>query len=192
MKLTNKTRLILFGIVVAIQLAIPMQMINQQESTLSEGIAYKFKTKPIDPNDPFRGKYITLAFEIDKIQTTDSIWQKKENIYVYLEEDNSNFAKLHSISKTKKSIPNSYVKAKVNYYNKISKVLHFNLPFNRFYMEESKAKPAEDAYRKIQRDSIPQSVYALVYINEGNTVLKNVYIDDIPIDTYIMNNKNNN
>ena len=52
-------------------------------------------------------------------------------------------------------------------------------------MEESKAKPAEDAYRKAQRDTIPNNTYALVYIKEGKAVLENVIINEVPIADYV-------
>ena len=61
----------------------------------------------------------------------------------------------------------------------------FDLPFNRFYMEETKAKPAEDSYRKAHRDSLPSNIYASVYIKNGEAVLKDVIIDGVPIARYV-------
>jgi len=52
-------------------------------------------------------------------------------------------------------------------------------------MEESKAKPAEDAFRKAQRDSLPNNTYALVYVKDGKAVLDNVFINDVPIAKYV-------
>ena len=49
---------ILFIIVVCAQLFVPSQMIFQQEDVLKTGTAFKFKTQPVDPSDPFKGKYI--------------------------------------------------------------------------------------------------------------------------------------
>ncbi|MCP3932456.1 MAG: GDYXXLXY domain-containing protein, partial [Bacteroidetes bacterium] len=53
-------------------------------------------------------------------------------------------------------------------------------PFDRFYMEESKADDAEDIYREFQRDN-RRAAYALVNIKEGKAVLKDVLIDGISI-----------
>ena len=53
-------------------------------------------------------------------------------------------------------------------------------------MEESKAKPAEDIYRKYNRQGNNKSeTYALVAVKNGNAVLKDVYINDKPITYYI-------
>ena len=60
------------------------------------------------------------------------------------------------------------------------KKLVLNYPFNRFYMEESKAKPAEDAHWEASRDT-SQITYALVNIKNGKAVLKNVLINGKPI-----------
>ncbi|HMB62545.1 MAG TPA: hypothetical protein VKN36_05700, partial [Eudoraea sp.] len=53
-------------------------------------------------------------------------------------------------------------------------------PFDRFYMEESKANEAELTYRQSQRDT-SKITYALVRIKNGEAVLKDVMIDGISI-----------
>jgi len=62
--------------------------------------------------------------------------------------------------------------------------VRFKFPFTRFYMEESKALPAEQAYRDAQRnDSL--DVYALVKVLDGTAALENVYLNDITIKEYV-------
>lgn len=176
---------ILFVLIALVQLFVPLQMILGQETVLDSGTAYKFKTEPIDPNDPFRGKYITLRYNINSAVTTDSTWLQQDDVYVYVKEDSLGFAKLTQISKTPLKIKKDYVVAKVNSYSKHNNTVRFNLPFNRFYMEESKAKPAEDASRKAQRDTLPNNTYALVYIKEGEAVLNDVIINEVSIADYV-------
>ena len=172
-----------------VQLFVPLQIIFGQEAILNNGTAYKFKTQPIDPSDPYRGKYITLRYNINAIKTNDSLWERNEQVYVYIEKDSLGFAQLLEVSKTLLDIEKDYVVAEVSWYQDYSNELRFNLPFNRFYMEESKAKPAEDAYRKAQRDTMPNNTYALVYIKDGEAVLKDVLINDISITDYVKNNE---
>ena len=88
---------------------------------------------------------------------------------------------------TSKEIPKTgdFVKTKVDWYTARDSTLHFSLPFNEFYMEESKAYNAELAHRKAQRDSLPNNTYALVYIKDGEAVLDNVFINEIPIATFV-------
>ena len=58
-------------------------------------------------------------------------------------------------------------------------------------MEESKAKPAEDIYRKYNRrlDTINKT-YAVVAVKDGKAVLKDVFINDKSIHYYIENHTN--
>ncbi len=174
---------IIFILVVLAQLFIPSQMIFNRESILEDGTAYRFKTQPIDPTDPFRGKYITLRYEISSITTSDSLWITNEDVYIYLKKDSLGFAKVAKVSKHLLKDDKDYIIAKVGWY--YSHQLNVNLPFDRFYMEESKAKPAEDTFREAQRDSLPNNIYALVYIKDGEAVLDNVFINDVPIAKYV-------
>ena len=90
---------ILFVIVAAAQLFIPAQMIFNKESIINNGAVYKFKTQPVDPSDPYRGKYINLNYEIDSFVTNDSLWERKDKVYVYLDIDSLGFAKVNTVSK---------------------------------------------------------------------------------------------
>lgn len=166
------------------QLLVPMTMIFGQETVLKEGKVYKFKTEPVDPSDPYRGKYITLRYNINSAITKDSVWEHKQDVYVYIKEDSLGFAELVEVSKAPTNSENDYVIAKARRQYKNSKRVYFNLPFNRFYMEESKAKPAEDAYRMAQRDTVPNNTYALVYVKEGEAVLEDVLINEMSIADY--------
>jgi len=158
-------------------------MIVESEDAIITGAAYKFKTRPIDPTDPFRGKYITLQYEMNHFETIDSTHVVGEEIYVYLKNDDEGFAEVSQISKKPMDIEADYVRARVTYYYK-GKV-NFQLPFNTFYMEETKAYDAELAYIKANRDSLSNNVYALVYVKDDQVVLKDVLIDDIPIQEYV-------
>ena len=51
-----KILLSVFILVALVQLFVPAKMILDREDILDMGKEYKFKTEPIDPNDPFRGK----------------------------------------------------------------------------------------------------------------------------------------
>ncbi|MEF3077716.1 GDYXXLXY domain-containing protein [Winogradskyella poriferorum] len=177
---------ILFLVMILVQLFVPAKMIFDRENVLKTGVTYKFKTQPVDPNDPFRGKYITLNYEMDSAKTNDATWEQGKTILVYLEKDSLGYAKVHSVSKGQKSTDRDYVEATVSWNYGNSNTVNFELPFNRFYMEESKAKPAEDIYRKYNRQGNNKSeTYALVAVKNGNAVLKDVYINDKPITYYI-------
>lgn len=181
--------LILFVAVALVQLFIPAKMIFNQEEIIEEGKLYKFKTQPVDPNDPYRGKYIRLNYNLRTFKTNDSIWKRKSPIYVYLKTDSLGYAAIEEVSPVLKEKENDYVKARVQWYENYSNELHIDFPFNRYYMKETKAYDAEVAVRNRQRDSLPDNTHALVYVKNGKAVLTDVIIDEISIKDYVEKNK---
>lgn len=185
----NIKTIYIFGIFVVlalVQLFVPAQMIWGREKVLKEGVAYKFKTRPVDPNDPFRGKYITLNYELNSAETKDSLWNRNEGIYVKLNKDSLGFASVSKVSRSKFEAPDDFVKAKVRRYNSSKHKVNFDLEFDRYYMEESKAYDAEVAYTESIRDGFPENdTYALVYVKDGEAVLADVVINEVSIKDYV-------
>lgn len=174
-----------------VQLYVPAKMIWDREEIIATGIAYKFKTAPIDPNDPFRGKYVSLSYDENSVVVENKEdWKSREDIYVYLTTDADGFAKIKSVSKEKPTAHQDFLKAKVYSVSGNNK-LTIDYPFDRFYMEESKAYDAELAYRKTQIDS-SKTTYALVKIKDGEAVLKDVLIDGISIREIVKANRAEN
>lgn len=180
----TKTFLIVgFIVMVAAQWFVPGQMIVEQERVLTEGTAYKFRTMPIDPSDPLRGKYINLNFEMRRAFTKDSTIAYTDDLFVYIKNDVDGFAKATIASKEKLAIDQDYIKVTASSYYRDT--INFRVPFNRFYMEESKAYPAEVLVRRANRDSLIDNIYGLVYIKDDRAVLENVMINDEPIKDYV-------
>ena len=165
-----------------VQLYVPAKMIWDREEVLSTGTEYKFKTAPIDPNDPFRGKYITLRYDENTVEVkNEKDWTSGEVVYISLMADEKGFAKIIAVSKEKPDKNQDFLKATVRFVtrNGLNK-LTVDYPFDRYYMEESKAYEAELAYAQSQRDT-SKTTYALVSIKNGNAVLKDVLIDGASI-----------
>jgi len=185
----TKNILIAFALTALAQLATPLKMVYDSEMTERQGTEYRFRTAPIDPTDPFRGKYITLSYDIDIIPTKDSSWVSNEKIYVSLGTDTKGFAKITKVSRTEPE-QGDYIATTVDYYYAYNNNLHIALPFDRYYMEESKAYEAETAYREYNStDKNAKPAYAAVAIREGDAVLKDVIIDGIPIKDYVVKNR---
>ena len=191
----KKILLAIFILVAIVQLYVPAKMILNNEDILKTGKEFKFKTAPIDPNDPFRGKYITLRYD-DNVTVFHATgdWEKGEEIYVTLEEDEKGFAKIKSVLHDKPSNTSDFVKAKVGYGIfkwQTSNRLIIDYSFNKFYMKETKAYDAELAYRdaQIEEDNI---TYALVSIKNGDAVLKDVIIDGVSVKEIVKNSSDKN
>ena len=174
----------LFILIALAQLYIPAKMIYNQENILKTGVAYKFKTQPVDPSDPFKGKYIYLNYEASSISSNDSTWMPREVVYVAISKDALGFVVVDDVTRLEPE-EGAYVKAPVEWYDGSQKVLNFSFPFTEFYMNEIKAYDAEVAHTTAQRDSTANTTYAEVYIKNGEGVLSNVFINDIPIADYI-------
>jgi uncharacterized membrane-anchored protein len=178
----KKMILVLFGVMCLAQWIVPGKMVYDSESTIVKGTLYKFKTVPVDPSDPIRGKYITLNFQGNFFQFKDSAeWQLGDQIFVTFTTDSAGFAvpdQVYHTNPEAESYLETVVEQIYNYEN--DHKVWYKLPFNRFYMEESKAPQAEQVYWKAQRDST-QVVYALVSIGQGQAVLQDVIINDRPI-----------
>ena len=100
----------LFIVVAGIQIFVPTKMILDREHVLNTGKAYKFKTQPIDPNDPFRGKYIVLNYDEDHFNTHNDSWKRNETIYLIIGEDSLGFADVKAVSKLKPESDMDYIK----------------------------------------------------------------------------------
>lgn len=182
----KKILLIIFVIMLLIQWAVPARMIWQKEAVLRSGKIFNFRTEPVDPSHPFKGRYIVLNYEAVNYTTThlDSTFDNYgEEVYVVLSKDKDGFAKVQQLVKQKPGNTNDFVKATINYVNRFendSATVRIDFPFTEFYMDEFKAPKAEDVYRESNIDST-QKTYAVVSILDGDAVVKDVMINDKPI-----------
>lgn len=158
-------------------MAVPAKLILDKENILSLGTPYKFRTAPVDPYDPFRGKYITLSFDANQFEVpNDSSWHTGDVVYVHLGNDSAGYAKIKDLTYQPPADGNiDYVKARIQYAYGNNVTIEYT--FNRFFMEESKAEEAENTYRTLQWDTA-QHVYALVNVRNGDAVIKDVMIND--------------
>ncbi|MEX0966863.1 MAG: GDYXXLXY domain-containing protein [Bacteroidia bacterium] len=183
---SKKIIMIVFVMVALVQIYVPAKMIMDRENVLRTGTEYKFRTAPVDPSDPFRGKYITLNFAENTVgvQNEDD-WVSGESVYLSLKTDEEGFVKINSVSKEKPDESEDFLKAKVWFVSgDTTNILTVQYPFDRYYMEESKAYPAELAYIDSQQNDSLET-YALVRIKNGEAVLKDVLIDGISINEIV-------
>lgn len=172
-----KWALALLLVVFVIHWLVPLRMIFGSEEVVTEGKMFKFRTRPVDPTDPFRGKYVTLSFsENSFVVDSSETWESGEDIYVQLGEDSLGFAVIEAVSKF--GMGSEIVKAKVAYYSMGE--VHINYPFDRFYMEETKAPVAENIYWEAIRDT-SKITWAEVMVKDGKAVLTDVKIGGVSL-----------
>lgn len=174
---------LLFGILlltIIAQLGISGSMIFQFEDIMNTGKEYKFRTAPIDPNDPFRGKYVSLSYldNIVRVSLPDFEKLYGQKVYAIVENDQDGFAKIKSIAFKSTDLQRDYFQSNIMGVDSHQIVLNF--PFDKFYMEESKAPQAEIIYNQAVIDT-NQVTYALVKIKNGKAIIKDIYINDTSI-----------
>ena len=174
--MNSNKRLIAFSIYAVALICFPIWMIVNENNTFKEGIAYKFKCAPLDPNDPFRGKYIALRFE--NIEVKESGVEMKNPPYFGLVDiDKDGFAFISAVEFTQ-PVNTTYIE--LNLISTDIGTAWYTLPIDRLYMNEYKAQAAEDLYRNALQDST-QNVYAKVYISDDRYLLDDVFVDDVPL-----------
>lgn len=187
----KKTALLILGLLALAQLLVPAAMILKHERILRQGELFRFKTAPLDPADPFQGRYVLLNFDSDSIRiasTNAPAPGRKERVYVVLGTDAEGFCELKEWSRTR---PESGAFLKTTSYgignerNPVTEkwdvpAIRFDLPFDRFYMDEEKAPRAEALAREETRAT---NCWAAVRVYKGAALIEDVFIGDISLRT---------
>ncbi len=189
----NKLSLFYLLVMVAlIQISVPAITVYQNEMVLYKGSEFLFKTIPLDPSDPFRGKYVTLRFEEEEFETLDtSLWQRNESVYILIDKGVDGFARVKRLSRKPMSGNSNYFKGRIkSFYLADGKaIISLDFPFKRYYMKESKAPRAEAAFERALRDS-GQQTFAVTHIKNGKSVLVDVKIGEISLKDVVSESKN--
>jgi len=182
---------------VVAQWAVPFTMMRGANEVLDKGAEYKFKTRPVDPSDPFRGKYVTLDFEAESYIPKDTnemhAYESGQKVFALLEYDSMGFMKINHLSKVEPPQGSDYMIVTFSYavpnyeYDdnakivKATPIVNVEFPFNRFYVEESKASETEQLYWSTRTSNDSTVCYAKVKIYKGKATLVDVMINDRPI-----------
>ncbi|MGC8743437.1 MAG: GDYXXLXY domain-containing protein [Verrucomicrobiia bacterium] len=171
----NNKILIYFLIAGILHLSAVLYQIARYEIILKTGEPYKVRTAPVDPHDFFRGKYLALRYDntTAPVKNGDNI-QSGSRAYVSLSKDKDGFAIFTELS-SKPPKDRDYLRVDAASGNR------FNLPYNRFYMEESISQAVEELYFKYsQRGNwLNSNNYALLRVKGGRAVIEDLYINGI-------------
>lgn len=169
----------LFVGLICLQIVLPISMIVKREVTLKNGIPFRFKTAPVDPYDAFRGRYVALRVEVNKVSKPEGVDLKYgQKVFAQLAVDENGLAKISGIS-LRKPKDSTYLTASVAYLSGNDVTL--NLPIDRYYMEEKAAPRAEQVYRKHSRRD-KQDAYVVVRVMNGFAVIEGLYVGDRRIE----------
>ncbi len=180
----KKLLALLLGALIAIQFAVLAAMISGKERILRDGEAFRFKTRPIDPADPFRGRYVWLGFEDNYIPLppgeTPEL-RRRQPLFAHIETDEAGFARFSGWSLERPSA-GAYLKTRYqgDFFvfdqetkTSVRKGLRIDLPFDRYYMDEAKAPRAERAVAEATRAT---NCWAVVRVLNGKAVIEDVCV----------------
>jgi uncharacterized membrane-anchored protein len=175
--------LTVFSCLALVQIAAPLSTIARRELVLRHGEQFRFRTEPIDPYDAFRGRYVALQFEQAEVALPDGVrfeWDQK--VFARIEKDSQGFGRIAEVT-AERPREGAYVVAQVRWRRR-NDVIRLDLPFDRYYMDETVAPAAERAYREQRRRGARDS-YVTVRIKDGIAVLEELYLDGKPISEFL-------
>jgi uncharacterized membrane-anchored protein len=161
--------------VFAVQLAAPGWLILRHELVLRQGEVFRFRAEPVDPADPFRGRFVAVQpRERSAPQAAGETLKHNERVCVALRMDAEGFARLATVSRRPPPGDAPHLRARVSYVQGTTVWLH--LPLDRFYMEETLAPAAEAAYRAT-RPGGTNTAWLVVRVRKGAAVIEDVMVD---------------
>ena len=175
---------IIFGVLCLVQIGVVLFQIMSYEKILKEGEVFYFKVLPLDPYDPFRGRYVTLRFE-NASHAPIAQGQSKENQslgYAILEHQE----KLDGVKEITFLKPKEghflEVNVKENRQKNTASTVYFSMPYDRFYMREDVAPKAE----KVLRLRSGVEVKAKLKVLNGKGVIEDLLVGEIPLSEFVL------
>ena len=159
----------------------PVRKIREYEVPATKPLEFRFRVRGVDPNDPFRGRYLRLNIPLPRLTTSDL--NARNYRFAVLEVDPEGFARIVTLAKkpdpTRPSLRIRYFGVQRNWRGNrpMSDGQHlFQLPFQRFYLNEKEAPAAERLLQEAERAELA----VLVYPN-GNYAVRDLLLDGEPL-----------
>jgi hypothetical protein len=179
-------RLILFLVLAAAQIAVPAYMIARHENTLTSGERYLFLCSEILA---FHDRYVILRFLHDDALPGDRAFHPGETAYVQLLPGEDGFARPGRLS-ARAPGEGAYLRVRIGRGGApAGSTAEVILPFDRYFMKESRAREVVAAYRKPgeEAESRPR-VHAAVRVSGGYAVIEELYIEGVEVGEWLERN----
>ena len=167
-------------------------MIAHREYILRYGKEIRMRIAPVDPVDPFSGRYLILSFTdntcVMPLEKTKQ-FTNNNKVYAQITVSPDGFAVINSITKEPSS-EGLYIAATIDYINSNPKIdiqntataqkiaetkepviIHISFPFNRYYLNETTASSVEEKFRTVNQS------WVSLKIRNGEGVISNLHIE---------------
>lgn len=170
--------LIFFALVALAQWAVPLWTIATKEEVRSEGEAFLFRLRPVDPTDPFRGEYVVLHYEEEDrdIPQTQGPNTVGERVYATL--NTSGYAvEIDEVLSEPPTDGWPYATCTVDNTPYVdSAVVRIDIPFDRYYLQQGDGSIVEELMRGRSDGPTPEA-YAVIRLLNGEGVIEDLLID---------------
>ena len=182
--MNKKALLLIWGVAVVAQLGVVARMINTQETILREGVAYRFRTAPVDPYDAFRGRYVAIALEPREMTMPEGLarFGRGDEVYVLLGTDTNGYAEIRGAS-VERPPAGDYLRVTTGW-SQNNGQLGVSYPIDRYYLPEDEAPRAEQLYREHSRRG-QQDAHVVLKIRKGEAVAEDLVIGDRSIRAWL-------
>jgi uncharacterized membrane-anchored protein len=180
--------------VAAAQVALLAYMAGQREFVLNTGRTVWLRTAPVDPNDPMRGAYVSLRYEVsrvprelcragvatwmDELRKTDADWQvrrrreaawRDHEVYAVLREGADGLAELTALT-DRRPAAGLYLRGRVSWADAESVSVRYGI--EALFLQQEKAKFLETDAARRARESGVRLDAEVVVSGSGLAVLK--------------------
>lgn len=183
----NKNQKIIFFVVIAALIALPLYFIMRSENMLSEKEnIYRFRpTRLIDPGDVLRGDYLVIDFpRFVNFKSSGKPGRGKET-YVVVERDSAGYAYFDYATDEIPSVSNYFTTKTLGDRTRGEDRIWIDIPFDKYFLNEDNAMLAEKLYEIEIRNIQSSNMYIEVAIHDGESLLKDIYVDSIPLNNFL-------
>lgn len=186
--MNTRLRYGLFALACLAQIAVPASLMLKHEQTRTDGSLWKFQTAPVDPADPFRGRYVRLSFAAEReavpMADTGLLYIAYDTrMYAELEAGADGYARLVRLHQQRPT-NGDYLDVFVRQMRFVEKkedeglppAAHVHLPFDRYYLPEARAPQVEREYADAARDA-QANTYVTVRVRNGHAALIDLVLD---------------
>lgn len=174
--MSRRTRtLALFLAACTLQLGVPAAMVLREETVLRRGAELRFRCGPVDSVGSFRGRSVTLSLDLERDPVpAGKGFREGQQVFVVLGEDEEGFARLDSVLTERPPEGSVYVKARLR--GAPDGSFRLDLPFDRYYMKESRAPETE----RLLRESAARGggeAWIVVRVHGGRAALADLVVE---------------
>ena len=174
-----------------VQLAVPVSLIAKHEQTRTSGTPYRFQTAPVDPNDPYRGRYVALRYAVERepVPFADQgfiYMAHNRRVYAELGVGSDGFARLTKVHEQRPrgvdyiDVFTRHLAERKEGEQGLPGAIYVQLPFDRYYLPEDVAPQVEREYFEASRKA-QANTWAEVRVRDGHGALVALVLDGKPV-----------